>query len=218
MEPGWHTYWRNPGDSGLPTRVRWTLPEGFVAGEIRWPYPVRFVSGPVVSYGYTGEVLLPVEIRVPATATGSEAHLLARVEWLECQEACLPGKAELSLTLPVRAGARPSRAAAAFGEARRRLPRPLFGWRVSAAPQADSVVLSLTPPRGGELASAQFFPITPRLLDYAAPQRLERVGQGYRLRLARDPNGAAAERVAGVLLVEDVGGKHAFELDVPLAR
>ena len=66
MERGWHTYWRNPGDSGLPTRAKWELPGGFAAGEIRWPYPIRFTTGPLVSFGYEHEVLLPVEIRVPA--------------------------------------------------------------------------------------------------------------------------------------------------------
>jgi hypothetical protein len=63
MEPGWHTYWRNPGDSGLPTKVRWELPEGFSAGELQWPRPIRFATGPLVSYGYEHEVLHPVRRR-----------------------------------------------------------------------------------------------------------------------------------------------------------
>jgi thiol:disulfide interchange protein DsbD len=103
MEKGWHTYWRNPGDSGLPTRVRWELPEGFAAAEIRWPYPIRFTTGPLVSYGYEHEVLLPVEIRVPPSLASAEVRVAGRVDWLECREACVPGRADVSLLLPVRA-------------------------------------------------------------------------------------------------------------------
>jgi thiol:disulfide interchange protein DsbD len=123
MEDGWHTYWQNPGDSGLPTRVKWDLPAGFAAGEIQWPFPIRFRSGPLVNYGYEHEVLLPVEIRVPASVPAYPVRIAARVDWLECQEACLPGRAELSLSLPVRPAAPPGAHAAVFAKARRRLPR-----------------------------------------------------------------------------------------------
>ncbi len=83
MDAGWHTYWRNPGDAGLPTRANWDLPEGFAAGELQWPPPIRFNTGPLVSYGYEHEVLLPVEIQVPATLPSNEVRLSARVSWLE---------------------------------------------------------------------------------------------------------------------------------------
>jgi DsbC/DsbD-like thiol-disulfide interchange protein len=216
MEPGWHTYWRNPGDSGLPTRVRWTLPAGFEAGEIRWPYPIRFPSGPLVSYGYAHEVLLPVEIRVPRAVDGSEVRLAARVDWLECQEMCLPGKAEISLTLPVRAVAHPGPAAAAFAAARARLPKADPGWRFSATRVGETLALSIRPPRGSALAEAYFFATTPRVLDYAKPQALERTKTGYRLLLARDPNGSASNRLAGVLVLTGAGRSRALEVDVGL--
>ncbi|MFN6170590.1 MAG: protein-disulfide reductase DsbD domain-containing protein, partial [Burkholderiales bacterium] len=63
----WHTYWRNPGDSGLPTKLKWTLPEGFTAGEIQWPYPKKLPLGPLMNFGYEGEVLHLVNIQTPAT-------------------------------------------------------------------------------------------------------------------------------------------------------
>ena len=66
IPPGWHTYWSNPGDSGLPTTIDWTLPRGFKAGPIMWPTPERFAYGPVVDYGYQHDVLLPVTIETPA--------------------------------------------------------------------------------------------------------------------------------------------------------
>jgi DsbC/DsbD-like thiol-disulfide interchange protein len=216
MEPGWHTYWRNPGDSGLPTRVKWALPAGFEAGELRWPYPERFASGPLVSFGYEHEVLLPVEIRVPAALEGREVRLGARVEWLECQEVCLPGKAEVSLTLPVRAGAEPGPEAAAFAEARKRLPAAEPAWRFAAAPAGAALAISFRPPGRAAVKTASFYTTTPRVIDYAKPQALERTKTGYRLLLVRDPNGAAPARLAGVLVVDVDGRPRAFEVDVAL--
>src|SRR5438477_9636005 len=66
IAPGWHTYWRNPGDSGLPTEIAWTLPTGFRAGDIQWPVPERFVLGTIGNYGYSGTADLLVPITAPA--------------------------------------------------------------------------------------------------------------------------------------------------------
>jgi thiol:disulfide interchange protein DsbD len=217
MDAGWHTYWRNPGDSGLPTKARWTLPEGFAAGELQWPAPERFATGPLVSYGYAGEVLLPVEVRVPRSVPAKEARLAVRVEWLECQEACLPGRAELALTLPVRPGARPGEAAATFAEARRRLPAPPAGWTITAAAEPPGLALAVQPPAGEEVKGAYFYPHAPRVLEHARPQSLERVAaRRYRLRLVRDPNGAPVDRLAGVLAVDTAKGRRALAVDAPL--
>src|SRR3989440_1234575 len=71
MEPQWHTYWKNPGDSGLPTRLQWTLPPGWKAGEIQWPYPKPLPVGPLMNYGYEDEVVLLAELTPPADATGT---------------------------------------------------------------------------------------------------------------------------------------------------
>jgi len=218
MDPGWHTYWSNPGDSGVPTKARLTLPDGFAAGELQWPAPERFVTGPIVSYGYSGEVLLPVEVRVPATVHGAEVRLLARVDWLECQEVCLPGRAEVALTLPVRPAAGPGPAAPLFAGTRRLLPVAPAGWSITASAEAPGLALSVGPPAGEELERAHFYPLEPRVLDHAQPQTLERAPAGrYRLRLFRDPNGVAVERLAGVLVVETRSGRRALRVDAALA-
>jgi thiol:disulfide interchange protein DsbD len=216
MEKGWHTYWRNPGDSGLPTRVKWDLPAGFAAGEIGWPYPARFRTGPLVSYGYEGEVLLPVEIRVPAAVKGPEVRLAARVDWLECQEACLPGRADVSLLLPVKPAASPGPHAALFAEARRLLPRNDPAWRFSASASAAGLSLVVRAPRAETLREAYFYAVTSRLVDYGKPQALNREGASYHVALPRDPNGAPAERLAGVLVASTGSGTTAVEVDVPL--
>jgi len=218
MDEGWHTYWRNPGDSGLPTRARWELPGGFSAGEIRWPYPMRFRTGPLVSYGYEGDVLLPVEIRVPASIGAPEVRIAARVDWLECQEACLPGRADLSLTLPVRATAAAGPHAALFAEARRRLPAKDPGWQVTAQPAPPALRLLVRAPRGAALREAWFYPAAPRVLDHAKPQPLLREGATHMLDLPLDPNGAAPDRLAGVLVVETASGTLALDVDAPLSR
>jgi thiol:disulfide interchange protein DsbD len=218
MEKGWHTYWRNPGDSGLPTRARWEIPAGFSAGEIQWPYPSRFSSGPLVNYGYENEVLLPVEIRVPASVAEPQVRIEARVDWLECQEACLPGRAQLSLTLPVRATNAPSPEAGLFADARRRLPRKDPAWGFSVSSAARSITLVVRPPRGTELREAYFYPASPRVLDHAQPQPLTREGAANRLALARDPNAAPLERLAGVLVAGTGAGPVAVSVDVPLVR
>ena len=217
MEPGWHTYWRNPGDSGLPTRVAWELPDGFSAGELQWPRPIRFLTGPLVSYGYEHEVLHPVEISVPASIGASEVRLAARLSWLECREACLPGKADLALTLPVRARAGSGPAAPLFAEARRRMPRVDPEWTLSATAREGVVDLVVLPPRGTRLSEAYFYPIPRRVVDYSRAQTLAAEEQGYRIALARDPNGVAAvERLAGVLVARTGAGEKAVEVDVPV--
>ncbi len=198
MEPGWHTYWRNPGDSGLPTRVKWTLPPGFEAGEMRWPYPIRFTTGPLVSYGYAHEVLLPVEIRVPAALREREVQLAARVDWLECQDACLPGKAEVTLTLPVRPSARPGPAAAAFTDARGRLPAADPSWRFSAARAGDTIALvdpSPTPRRSHGRVLLRDHPAGPRLREAAgARAREDRLPPAAGARSERRVGGASGGR------------------------
>lgn len=92
LEDGWHVYWSNPGDSGLAPSVRWTLPEGTAAGAIVWPHPEKIAVGPLANYGYAKEVLLPVRITPSAALQpGDVLNLAARVDWLVCQEDCIPG-------------------------------------------------------------------------------------------------------------------------------
>ena len=122
MQPGWHTYWKNPGDSGLATRIDWELPEGFEAGPIQWPAPERIDVGPLTSYGYHGEVLLLTDIRVPQDSAGS-IPIAARAFWLVCEEICIPGDAEFALTLPAGPAAPHPRWSGPIERTRAALPR-----------------------------------------------------------------------------------------------
>ncbi len=102
MKPGWHTYWSNPGDAGLPTRVQWILPAGFTASDLRFPVPTRIDDpGGIVVYGYPGEVLLTSTITPPSQVDSAGVPISAKVNWLCCSENCIPGKATLNLQLGV---------------------------------------------------------------------------------------------------------------------
>ncbi len=146
----WHTYWQNPGDSGLATSIRWTLPEGFEAGEIQWPAPKRFTfPGPILNFGYEGPVLLLTQIKVPAELQGDSFTFQAAARWLTCDpDECLPGKANLTLTLPLAKQEPPRDAdvAAIFDAARAAMPRPAEGDKFHVQFNADLrfILLSFT--------------------------------------------------------------------------
>ena len=169
-DPGWHTYWLNPGDSGLPTHLDWTAPEGTPISDIAWPFPQRLPIGHLVNYGYEDEHLLPVTVTVPSTlAPGDTLVLDVYADWLVCEVECIPGDAELRLELPVR-----SEAPAAD-------PRfsPLFEWADARQPQAvawparfstESRSLSVRIDTSEPLPTDgwQFFPANENLVDHAA--------------------------------------------------
>src|SRR5215472_5092173 len=108
LEPGWHIYWINPGDSGQPPVFKWQLPSGFTAGEIQWPRPERMQPVPqLADFGYHNEVLLPVKISIPASAkVGDSIQIAAEAKWLVCREVCLPEHGQLHLAIPVAATAK----------------------------------------------------------------------------------------------------------------
>lgn len=97
----WHTYWRSPGDIGLPTDIVWKLPDGATAGDYTYPVPQRFELAGIVSYGYEDQVLLYSEVKLPDTLPAGKAEFGAKVNWLVCKESCIPGEAELSLPITV---------------------------------------------------------------------------------------------------------------------
>src|SRR5258706_9199670 len=100
IKPGWHVYWRNPGDSGLPTTITWHLPPGFAAGDIAWPVPEHFVTGTIGNYGYAGTADLLVSVTPPPSLdAGSNVPLEAHVTWPACAAICIPREAKLALTL-----------------------------------------------------------------------------------------------------------------------
>jgi thiol:disulfide interchange protein DsbD len=151
-EPSWHTYWINPGDSGLPTRIAWTLPPGFNAGEIAWPAPKRFAVDTLANFGYDGELLLPVSLAVPTDASpGTTAHIAAQAKWLVCHEECVPGKAALTIDLPIGGPAQPSAQAQTFAAARGAQPEDGV-WKADARFVGERIEVRV---RGADLGAGK---------------------------------------------------------------
>jgi thiol:disulfide interchange protein DsbD len=127
MAEGWHTYWENGGDAGLPTTIEWTLPEGFEAGPLLWPVPHRYEeAGDLVTFGYAERVLLLTEITPPSALDAEAVTLAARVDWLQCKDICIPGGSDLRLVLSVAAEPIPAGEPVVrdFAAVREELPRP----------------------------------------------------------------------------------------------
>ena len=101
MEPGWHTYWKNPGDAGQATEIKWQLPAGVTAGEIQWPLPTKLPPAEVTTYGYENEVVLLVPLTLASNLPAGALNLAAKVSWLECKESCIPANAQVQAALNV---------------------------------------------------------------------------------------------------------------------
>jgi len=101
MDPGWHTYWKNPGAAGLATKIEWQLPPGVTAGEIQWPLPEKLPPAEVTTYGYDDEVVLLVPLKLAPDLKPGPLDLKAKVSWLECKEACIPGSGSVEATLNI---------------------------------------------------------------------------------------------------------------------
>jgi len=207
IAPGWHTYWRNPGDSGLPTEIAWVLPAGFSAGEIAWPVPERFVIGGIGNYGYGGSADLLVPVAVPANLTpGGTVQLEANANWLVCSEICIPGEAKLTLDLPVSAvppAAEPS-VAALFATVRERLPKPAgFETRFAVSERDLRLAVPAAALAGIERPTASFFPLDGNVIDAAVEPKIERRGDGLELVLARvsGPTAISPATLGGVLVL-----------------
>ena len=221
-DPHWHTYWKVPGDSGLPTTIAWQLPPGFAAGEIEWPVPKRLPVGPLVNFGFEGELLLPVALSAPATAVaGSSVLLKARADWLICKDVCIPGGADLQLILPVRDAAAPSRHAALFEATQARTPRPVSLDAASATFEDDRIRIAFRPQAAVE--RLEFFPLEESRVEPAAAQTLRSESGATALYLVRARTAAPDfPRLTGVLVVN--GGPEAADrggwagvIDLPLA-
>ncbi len=207
MAEGYHTYWKNPGDSGLPTKIAWTLPEGFDAGPIEWPAPIRFDVGGVANYGYDGEVVLLTKLTPPSRVeAGAAIPLAAKASWLVCNdETCVPGRAELSLDLKGAAGAavRSEEGAAKLAAYRAKLP-VAAPWPVAFEGDATQVLLRVKEPAlaSGRIAAATFFPLGGGL-DLSAKQELAVAQDGLTLKLKPAAEGERPATFPGVLVLEE---------------
>lgn len=179
IRDGWHTYWRNPGDSGQPTRLTWSLPKGVTAGEIVWPAPHRFEVPPLINYGYAKHAMHLVKITAARDLSlGAPLTLSAKANWLVCADVCIPESADLELKLPATAhgGGIDASVEPLFQAALAQVPGAAPA-AVSARIRGDRLVLELGKDWGSRLSgmrTLEFYPYDEGAIEYAAPQTLER--------------------------------------------
>jgi thiol:disulfide interchange protein DsbD len=207
MRDGWHTYWRNPGDSGLATSIKWTLPEGFQASAIHWPYPEPISLGPLMNYGYHGDVYLLVQLTPSNRELKKHETLTFRADanWLVCEENCIPESATLNLTLPITNDEPPldERWRSVFTEARHALPKP-SPWQTyfSYAPNQLKLYLDI-PQVDASQQTIRFFPFQDGVIENAAQQTSKTTQEKTIVSLEPGATGTNLSRLQGVIVVQE---------------
>ncbi|MBD3645903.1 MAG: hypothetical protein HUJ31_00305, partial [Pseudomonadales bacterium] len=218
IEPGWHTYWRNPGDSGAPTEIVWDLPDGFSAGDIQWPWPERVPYGPLVNFGYHDQVIFPIEITPPEVIGTDQVILRGEVQYLVCADICIPEDATVELAMPVSgtAHANPDHAGL-FEAARAKIPRDIgvdASYRVEAEQLTIHVKMSGLEPH--RIEAVHYFPYEEGVIDNARPGKLALTENGIRIETATGYDYRAGESgFDGVMVIFEDSGESlatAFEI------
>ncbi len=207
IRPGWHTYWVNPGDAGAPTEIAWTLPPGWKAGAIQWPRPKRLPVGPLMDYGYEGKLWLLTTITVPADARpGDTVTLKAAVDWLVCQNICIPEDTTLTLPITIGSGTPDAGMAKDFAAARALLP-VASPWKLTYA-LGQTLDLHVAAPSLAKAhpTAADFFPLKPGTIKGAAAQTMGFTDDGLVLRLAPGDKFKSGAPLEGVLVLTSSDG------------
>jgi len=222
IRDGWHTYWRNPGDSGEPTKLVWQLPPGFTAGDIVWTTPHRFEIAPLVNYGYAKHAVHLVQITAPKDLkAGTPVSLAAKASWLVCSDVCIPEDANLQLTLPVsaQAGGVDPASSALFTTARSELPSAQPA-PTSAKILGDKLIITLGQDWGATLSqitSLAFFPYDEGGIEYATPQTLTRAKDAVELAMKVGYQPPKAGAIRGVLVVTTLNGTQTDTVPIEIA-
>jgi len=211
LKPGWHIYWRTPGDAGFPPRIDWSGSENIGAPKVLWPAPTRFVLAGLQNYGYFGEVVLP--ITVPLASPGRPAKLTALVDYLACDKLCVPLQARLELSLPA-GPAEPAEAFHDIGRFKALVPGDGAGsgLNLAAAQAIGNDTLRLTVTAGEPLAHPDAFVEAPDIANFDQPKlALSEGGRRAVLTLAVVPGTRQAELAGAPLRVTVVDGDRSLE-------
>ncbi|MBI2772531.1 MAG: thioredoxin family protein [Burkholderiales bacterium] len=221
-QPEWHTYWKNSGDSGLPTQLEWTLPVGVLAGDIAWPLPKKIPIGTLANYGYENTVLLAVPLTItPAfkpSFLASELEVKLKASWLVCRKECIPEEGEFTLKIPVKSSTALN--SAAFNAASAAQPKPVLRGTRGIVPdsnvQLDGDAIKLTV-QGLPVAlrgkTLELFPETPEVIETSAKWTQEWKGGVWTARVPVSAQRSASPSVMPVVLSSDGQGWRA-ELNV----
>src|SRR5438477_3679858 len=221
MRPHWHTYWKNPGDSGLPTEINWTLPAGVKAEPIVWPVPTLIDVGGVINYGFQDDVLLMVKITPPADLAGGTLSLAATANWLVCDDVCIPEDGKFALGLPVGPTAKPADNAtrALFDKARQAMPME-SPWpaRFGVAKSGDpTLIVEAKGLKSDTIRDVYFFPAEWGAVASMAKQSASVTSDGILIPLKKgDAKGAPPVQLAGTLVLTEktADGAHRQAFDI----
>ena len=210
----WHTYWQNPGDSGLPTQLSWTLPEGVSAGAIKWPTPQAIAVPPLVNYGFEGQTILLSDLTIASDYQADTLPISLKVDWLVCEEVCIPAEAEFSLVLPVAAKAVLAEdAVSLFQQAQQQLPQPInVSGQFYVSGGAFSAVLDIPAIR----PISAFFVAATELVDHAAPQQVTLNGEQLLLQQPLNTYFSAAPQQLDIVLI--TADNKAYSVQLQQAR
>src|SRR5215471_746273 len=218
MEPRWHTYWKYPGDAGIPTDIKWQLPEGWRVGDIQWPIPLRLEEpGDILIYGYHDEVLLIQQVTPPKDLTGASANLSAKVSWLVCEKICIPGDGTVNLSLPIAPANSPANTDL-FARFQKQLPTPpaadfSASWKGNTA----GLVLRVSHPELGKFSSVEFFPSPPENVAVGHPRLASRDGNVSTFDVPLDNANGKFKSLPGLLVFgssNDAPDRSAWDISV----
>ena len=201
-QPEWHTYWKNSGDSGLPTQLQWTLPKGVTAGEIAWPVPKKIPIGNLANYGYEDTVLLPVPLTIAPdfkpSLLGGDIEVKLKASWLVCKKECIPEEGDFAIKLPAKSTTALN--AAAFQAAFDAQPQPLKG-ESKAAIDGNAIKLTVSGlPAALRGKTLEFFPETGEVIETAAQWTQAWQGDDWTARVPLSPQRAHSPGVIPVVL------------------
>lgn len=216
----WHTYWKNPGDAGRATEINWNLPEGVTASDIIWPTPERFVlPADLIDFGYEDEIFLLTQLSVPANYQGDSLAVSANVQWLECEDICIPGGAVVNLSIPILTTEEITQNqtwAEGFAITRASLPTSdvAFSSTFSISDGALNILIQATEPIFENTRDIMFIPGEHRVFNYLADQEITYQLSSLQMSQLHHPRlSEAPEAVTGLLLVTDNTGQQiAYEI------
>jgi thiol:disulfide interchange protein len=220
MEPKWHTYWKNGGDSGAPTKIQWELPPGLTAGEIRWPAPEKTETGGLFTYGYENEVVLLIPLKIAANAAEGPVELRGKVNWLECSESCIPGKGEVTAKLTVGKESKLAGDNAVLAKWEEQIPKPDPSQNVTVTqgPGSEPDTKKLTIEWATTAAtSADFFPYAADDLDISHSSEITPAAAG-KIRIAKvlkKTDAGWGQRLAGIIVPKEKSVRP-FEINLSL--
>ncbi len=225
MEPAWHTYWKNPGAAGMATKIEWQLSPGVTAGEIQWPLPEKMPPAEVTTYGYDNEVVLLVPLKLAADLKPGPLDLKAKVSWLECKEACIPGSGSVEAALNIGTETKTSGDAATIQSWQGKVPKSgdslsaSAHWTKPANDDTRQLAIEFFPspkPNG-----ADFFPDANDNFEIQAETKWgtgEETEKAWLFKTVKKYSGDWPKEISGVIVMESSGGaRSGFNVKFPIS-